>query len=159
MSPRFVVHKHDASRLHYDFRLEKEGALWSWAVPKGPSMDPSEKRLAVRVEDHPLEYIDFQGSIPEGEYGAGTVEVWDHGTYTPLLEKEEEIKFSLEGEKLRGSFVLVKLKKGQKGNEWLLIKHKDEYARPGSRAESAAAGPEGRKKARGTAALRKKRDR
>jgi len=156
MSPRFVVHKHNASRLHYDFRLEKEGALRSWAVPKGPSMDPSEKRLAVRVEDHPLEYIDFQGSIPEGEYGAGTVEVWDHGTYTPLLEKPEEIKFSLHGEKLRGSFVLVKLKKGQKGNEWLLIKHKDEYARPASRLQSARVGLGGRKKGRPAASMKKR---
>ena len=149
MSPRFVVHEHDASRLHYDFRLEMDGVLRSWAVPKGPSMDPSEKRLAVQVEDHPLEYIDFEGTIPEGEYGAGTVGVWDHGTYTPLLEKAEEIKFSLNGEKLQGSFVLVKLKKGEKGNEWLLIKHKDKYAQPGWRLQSSLPS-RGGKKRRGT---------
>ena len=131
MSLRFVVHEHDASHLHYDFRLEMGGVLRSWAIPKGPSMDPSEKRLAVQVEDHPLDYISFEGNIPEGEYGAGSVAIWDHGAYTPLEEKREEIKFSLEGKKLQGSFVLVKLKKSKKGNEWHLIKHKDEYAQPG----------------------------
>ena len=131
MSPRFVVHEHDASHLHYDFRLEMEGVLRSWAIPKGPSMDPSEKRLAVEVEDHPLEYIDFKGIIPEGEYGAGRVAIWDRGTYTPLEKKEGEIKFFLEGKKLRGSFVLVKLKRSKKGKDWLLIKHKDEFAQPG----------------------------
>ena len=103
----------------------------SWAVPKGPSMDPSEKRLAVQVEDHPLEYIDFRGTIPEGKYGAGRVAIWDHGAYTLLEEKGGEIKFSLEGEKLRGSFVLVKLKRSKTGKDWLLIKHKDEFAQPG----------------------------
>ena len=131
MSLRFVVHEHDASHLDYDFRLEMGGVLRSWAVPKGPSMDPSKKRLAVQVEDHPLDYIDFEGTIPEGGYGAGRVAIWDHGTYTPLEKKEDEIKFALEGKKLRGSFVLVKLKRSKKGNEWLLIKHKDEYAQPG----------------------------
>lgn len=131
MNSRFVVHEHDASHLHYDFRLEMEGVLRSWAIPKGPSMDPSEKRLAVLVEDHPVEYIDFEGTIPEGEYGAGRVAIWDHGTYTLLEEKGKEIKFSLEGKKLRGGFVLVKLKWSKKGNEWLLIKHKDEFAQPG----------------------------
>ena len=131
MSLRFVVHEHDASHLHYDFRLEMGGVLRSWALPKGPSMDPSEKRLAVQVENHPLEYIGFKGTIPEGEYGAGRVAIWDHGTYTLLEEKGGEIKFSLEGEKLRGSFVLVKLKRSKKGNDWLLIKHKDEFAQPG----------------------------
>jgi bifunctional non-homologous end joining protein LigD len=94
-------------------------------------MDPSEKRLAVQVEDHPLDYIDFEGTIPEGEYGAGRVVIWDQGTYTLVEKKEDEIKFALEGKKLRGSFVLVKLKRSKKGNEWLLIKHKDEYAQPG----------------------------
>jgi bifunctional non-homologous end joining protein LigD len=157
MSPRFVVHEHDASRLHYDFRLEMDGVLRSWAVPKGPSMDPSEKRLAVQMEDHPLEYIDFEGTIPEGEYGAGTVGVWDHGTYTPLLEKAEEIKFSLNGEKLQGSFVLVKLKKGKKGNEWLLIKHKDKYAQPGWRLQSGLR-PGGGKKSVGKVSRRRKED-
>jgi len=131
MNPRFVVHEHHASHLHYDFRLEMEGVLRSWAIPKGPSMDPSQKRLAVQVEDHPLEYIDFEGTIPEGEYGAGTVGIWDQGTYTLQEEKGDEIKFFLEGKKLHGSYVLVKLKRSKKGNEWLLIKHKDEYARPG----------------------------
>jgi len=131
MSLRFVVHEHDASHLHYDFRLEMGEVLHAWAIPKGPSMDPSEKRLAVQVEDHPLDYIDFEGTIPEGEYGAGRVAIWDHGTYTLLEKKEDEIKFSLEGKKLRGSFVLVKLKRSKKGNEWLLIKHKDEYDQPG----------------------------
>jgi bifunctional non-homologous end joining protein LigD len=131
LNSRFVVHEHDASHLHYDFRLEMEGVLRSWAIPKGPSMDPSEKRLAVLVEDHPVEYIDFEGTIPEGEYGAGRVAIWDHGTYTLLEEKGKEIKFSLEGKKLRGGFVLVKLKWSKKGNEWLLIKHKDEFAQPG----------------------------
>jgi len=130
LSPRFVVHEHDASHLHYDFRLEIEGVLRSWAIPKGPSMDPAEKRLAVAVGDHPLDYIDFQGVIPEGEYGAGRVVIWDQGNYTLKEEKKDEIIFSLHGEKLLGGFSLVRLKKSKKGNEWLLIKHKDEYAIP-----------------------------
>jgi bifunctional non-homologous end joining protein LigD len=100
-------------------------------------MDPSEKRLAVQVEDHPLEYIDFKGTIPEGEYGAGRVAIWDQGTYTLLEEKEGEIKFSLEGKKLRGSFVLVKLKRSKKGNDWLLIKHKDEFVQSGWKIETS----------------------
>jgi len=143
MSLRFVVHEHDASHLHYDFRLEMGGVLRSWAIPKGPSMDPSEKRLAVQVEDHLLDYIDFEGTIPEGEYGAGTVAIWDQGTYTLLEKKEDEIKFSLEGKKLRGSFVLVKLKRSKKRNEWLLIKHKDEYAQSGWKLKTSL--PPGRK--------------
>jgi bifunctional non-homologous end joining protein LigD len=132
----FVVQKHRATRLHYDFRLAINGALVSWAVPKGPSLNSADKRLAVQTEDHPLEYGGFEGKIPEGSYGAGTVMVWDRGTFaventqgsnlnaTQQLKKGE-IKFSLNGEKLRGSFVLVKLKKSEKGNEWLMIKHKD----------------------------------
>src|SRR6202795_132289 len=128
----FVVQKHSARRLHYDFRLAINGTLKSWAVPKGPSLNSADKRLAVETEDHPLEYGGFEGKIPEGSYGAGTVMVWDRGTFAPegnldaaqQLEKGE-IKFSLNGEKLRGSFVLVKLKQIEKGNEWLLIKHKD----------------------------------
>src|SRR5437660_7268792 len=139
----FVVQKHRATRLHYDFRLAIEGTLKSWAVPKGPSQSQADKRLAVQTEDHPLAYGNFEGKIPEGNYGAGTVMVWDRGTF--VVEDEPggashhqkkslaalqqldrgEIKISLSGEKLRGSFVLVKLKRSEKGNEWLLIKHKD----------------------------------
>src|SRR5580693_1953514 len=128
----FVVQKHSARRLHYDFRLAVNGTLKSWAVPKGPSLNSADKRLAVETEDHPLEYGGFEGKIPEGSYGAGTVMVWDRGTFAPEGNldtaqqlKKGEIKFSLNGEKLRGSFVLVQLKKSEKGNEWLMIKHKD----------------------------------
>src|SRR5712692_9032950 len=128
----FVVQKHRAARLHYDFRLAIDGTLKSWAVPKGPSQSHADKRLAVQTEDHPLEYGGFEGKIPEGSYGAGTVMVWDRGTFAVegALDAVQqlqrgEIKFSLNGEKLRGSFVLVKLKHSEKGNEWLMIKHKD----------------------------------
>jgi bifunctional non-homologous end joining protein LigD len=128
----FVVQKHRATRLHYDFRLAIDGTLKSWAVPKGPSQSHADKRLAVMTEDHPLDYANFEGKIPEGNYGAGTVMVWDRGTFQiegdlDALEQlaKGEIKFSLNGEKLRGSFVLVKLKQSEKGNEWLMIKHKD----------------------------------
>src|SRR5437879_3435251 len=128
----FVVQKHRATRLHYDFRLAIDGRLKSWAVPKGPSQSRADKRLAVHVEDHPLDYANFEGKIPEGNYGAGTVMGWDRGYYDlegdlgALRQLEKgEIKFSLNGEKLRGSFVLVKLKQSEKGNEWLMIKHKD----------------------------------
>lgn len=131
MDLRFVVHKHHASRLHFDFRLEMKGVLRSWAVPKGPSMDPAEKRLAVEVEDHPLEYIDFEGAIPEGEYGAGRVLIWDQGTYRLLEEGRDKVLFSLEGEKLRGAFSLIRLKKSKSGKDWLLIKQKDEHAHKG----------------------------
>ncbi|PYU84534.1 MAG: DNA ligase D [Acidobacteria bacterium] len=128
----FVVQKHAARRLHYDFRLAINGTLKSWAVPKGPSLSSADKRLAVQTEDHPLEYGGFEGKIPEGSYGAGTVMVWDRGTFTvegtldarKQLEREE-IKFNLNGQKLRGSFVLVKLRHSEKGNEWLMMKHKD----------------------------------
>lgn len=138
----FVVQKHDASRLHYDFRLELEGVLKSWAVPKGPSMDPSVKRLAMMVEDHPMDYRDFEGIIPEGNYGAGTVIVWDEGTYHPIepmpdkqsqekyllsLLRKGDLKFVLNGKKLKGEFVLVHTK-GMGENSWLLMKHKDKYA-------------------------------
>jgi bifunctional non-homologous end joining protein LigD len=128
----FVVQKHSATRLHYDFRLAMDGVLKSWAVPKGPSLNTSDKRLAVMTEDHPLEYGGFEGKIPAGSYGAGTVMVWDRGSF--LLEgnlsaeeqiRKGDLKFVLNGEKLRGSFVLVKIKSSEKGNEWLLIKHKD----------------------------------
>jgi bifunctional non-homologous end joining protein LigD len=133
----FVVQKHAARRLHYDFRLAINGALKSWAVPKGPSLSPADKRLAVQTEDHPLDYADFEGTIPKGNYGGGTVMVWDRGTFSlegkgdALGQAERgEIKFSLNGEKLRGSFALVKLKNSEKGNEWLLLKHKDAFADP-----------------------------
>jgi bifunctional non-homologous end joining protein LigD len=134
----FVVQKHAATRLHYDFRLAIDGTLKSWAVPKGPSQNSADKRLAVQTEDHPLEYGGFEGKIPEGNYGAGTVMVWDRGTFLPegresaLKQLERgEIKFNLNGEKLKGSFVLVKLKRSAKGNEWLMIKHKDATEDPG----------------------------
>jgi len=134
---RFVVHEHKATRLHYDFRLEVGGVLKSWAIPKGPSLNPADKRLAVIVEDHPLEYIDFEGIIPEGSYGAGAVVVWDHGTYEPSGPGDPEaqlrsgkIAFSLHGMKLKGGFALARLAKGETGKEWLLMKKKDEYADP-----------------------------
>jgi len=137
----FVVQRHKASHLHYDFRLEMDGVLKSWAVPKGPSLNPSDKRLAMMVEDHPYGYKDFEGVIPEGNYGAGIVEIWDEGTYSDIdhLEKKEaekkllaglkggRLKFTLRGKKLKGEFVLVKLK-GKQDNAWLLLKHKDKYA-------------------------------
>jgi bifunctional non-homologous end joining protein LigD len=133
----FVVQKHAARRLHYDFRLEISGTLKSWAVPKGPSLNSADKRLAVQTEDHPLEYGGFEGKIPEGNYGAGTVMVWDRGTFAPEGNldgaqqlQRGEIKFSLNGEKLRGSFVLVKIRNSEKGNEWLFIKHKDALEDP-----------------------------
>jgi bifunctional non-homologous end joining protein LigD len=125
----YVIQKHQASRLHYDFRLEWNGVLLSWAVPKGPSLDPSVKRLAMPVEDHPLEYGGFEGVIPEGEYGGGTVMIWDQGTWEPedadvdAALRKGELKFTLHGKKLQGSWVLVKTKLG-----WLLIKHRDEFA-------------------------------
>jgi bifunctional non-homologous end joining protein LigD len=128
---RFVVQKHRASQLHYDFRLEAEGTLKSWAVPKGPSLDPSVKRLAMAVEDHPLEYAGFEGVIPEGEYGGGTVMVWDNGTYRPEGDGDVaaalrggQLKFSLYGSKLKGEWVLIRTR----GRQWLLIKHRDGHA-------------------------------
>jgi bifunctional non-homologous end joining protein LigD len=137
----FVVQKHAASHLHYDFRLEMDGVLKSWAIPKGPSMNPADKRLAIMVEDHPYSYKDFEGTIPEGNYGAGNVIVWDNGTYTLADYKntgdlETKLKsdlqkghlsFNLNGKKLKGEFALVKLKTKQE-NTWLLIKSKDQYA-------------------------------
>ena len=126
----FVVQKHEARRLHYDLRLESEdGVLKSWAVPKGPSMDPEIKRLAIMVEDHPFDYLHFEGSIPEGNYGAGTVIVWDTGSYSsdsPLSEQINKGKVTVElyGNKLRGLFYLIRTKKN---NQWLLIKIKDQY--------------------------------
>src|SRR5256886_5679041 len=126
----FVVHMHAARRLHWDLRLEMDGVLQSWAVPKGPSPNRADKRLAVHVEDHPLEYGDFEGIIPEGNYGAGAVIVWDRGRWLPLEDPHEGLKkgkllFELRGYKLHGKWTLVKLEKGEK--EWLLIKEKDAY--------------------------------
>ncbi|NIQ39056.1 MAG: 3'-phosphoesterase [Proteobacteria bacterium] len=129
MTLRFVVHEHHASRLHYDFRLELEGVLRSWAIPKGPSMNPSERRLAVQVEDHLLEYIDFEGIIPSGQYGAGPVVIWDRGTYELIETREDKIALCLQGERLKGEFTLVRLKGRGKSNQWLMIKRKDEHAR------------------------------
>lgn len=155
---RFVVQKHDATRLHYDFRLEMEGVLKSWAVPKGPSLDPADKRLAMQVEDHPVSYFDFEGNIPEGNYGAGSVMVWDVGTWEPLspIQKEGkyvpgteaeaaamiakgDLKFRLNGQRLKGDFALVKMKgrrPGSKGNEWLMIKKHDQFVEEGYEIET-----------------------
>jgi bifunctional non-homologous end joining protein LigD len=145
--PIFVVQKHAARHLHYDFRLEIDGVLVSWAVPKGPTLNPADKRLAIRTEDHPLEYADFEGIIPEGQYGAGTVMVWDRGTYdvedSPAIKQQltrGEVKVILHGEKLRGGFVLVQTAKRLADRaeqaRWLLIKQRDEYADPSWRINS-----------------------
>src|SRR5215475_326582 len=150
---RFVVQKHEATRLHYDFRLEMEGVLKSWAVPKGPSLDPADKRLAMQVEDHPVSYFDFEGNIPDGNYGAGSVMVWDVGTWAPLapvpvngkyvpgteadaaaMLAKGDLKFRLNGQRLKGDFALIKMKgrrPGSKGNEWLMIKKHDQYVEEG----------------------------
>src|SRR5215471_13625374 len=139
---RFFIQRHHARRLHYDLRLEAGGALKSWAVPKGPTLDPDEKRLAVLVEDHPIDYGNFEGTIPEGNYGAGSVTVWDRGTYELLGDESFEqqmergdLKFALHGHKLMGAFALARMKRGEKGNEWLLIKKKDFAAKAGWNAE------------------------
>jgi DNA ligase D-like protein (predicted 3'-phosphoesterase) len=138
-APRFVIQKHDASSLHYDFRLEAGGVLKSWAVPKGPSTNPKDKRLAMRTEDHPLDYAEFEGVIPEGQYGAGPVIVWDAGTYRNLAEKDgEEIRVErgveeghvavwLEGNKLKGGYALARIGRG-KDRRWLLVKMADQAA-------------------------------
>ncbi|NJD67714.1 MAG: 3'-phosphoesterase [Candidatus Methylomirabilota bacterium] len=132
---RFVVHEHNATRLHYDFRLEMGGVLKSWAVPKGPSMNPADKRLAVMVADHPVDYIDFEGIIPEGHYGAGPVIVWDEGTYEMVESRSPEVQLDsgkltilLKGRKLRGIFTLARFAGGETGREWLLMKKGDQYA-------------------------------
>ena len=139
----FVIQKHAATRLHFDFRIELDGVMKSWAVPKGPSLDPKDKRLAMEVEDHPIEYNAFEGIIPKGQYGGGTVMIWDQGIYTYGDDDMEpldglrrgyasgDLKLVMLGERLKGSFVLVRMKgKKATGREWLLIKHQDEYARP-----------------------------
>ena len=136
--PAFVVHEHHASRLHFDFRLEIGGVLKSWAVPKGPSMNPSDKRLAVMVDDHSLEYGAFEGVIPEGRYGAGPVVIWDHGVFEPLegLEpsdglRQGSLKFTLKGRRLKGAFALVQMHGPRTtGKEWLLMKKADQCADP-----------------------------
>lgn len=140
----YVIQKHAASRLHYDLRLELDGVMKSWAVPKGPSLDPAVKRLAIHVEDHPIEYNRFEGTIPKGEYGGGTVMIWDYGTYTSAEEGDDpeaalregyrkgELKFVLRGKRLRGSWVLVRTRGrgSDRQNQWLLIKHRDAAADP-----------------------------
>jgi len=117
---RFVIQKHSATHLHYDFRLEVDNVLKSWAVPKEPPTQPGIRRLAVQVEDHELSYIDFEGTIPEGEYGAGTVEIWDKGTYTLKSRDDKIIEFTLDGSRLKGNYALINFKE----NNWLLIKKK-----------------------------------
>jgi bifunctional non-homologous end joining protein LigD len=148
----YVIHKHHARSLHYDFRLEWHGVLLSWAVPKGPSTDPGTKRLAVRVEDHPLEYAKFEGRIPEGQYGAGTVVIWDEGLWYPddpnvdAALRRGELGFTLEGQRLKGAWVLVRTRFGPAGRSrqsWLLIKRRETAA--------SASAPEGRRRPRRSA--------
>jgi bifunctional non-homologous end joining protein LigD len=133
----YLIQKHRATQLHYDFRLEWNGVLLSWAVPKGPSLDPATKRLAMQVEDHPVDYADFEGVIPAGEYGGGTVMVWDYGTWEPEQDDVDaaiakgDLKFTLHGKKLKGSWVLVRTRgfgSSSGKSSWLLIKHRDQYA-------------------------------
>jgi bifunctional non-homologous end joining protein LigD len=141
----YVIQKHAATRLHFDLRLELDGVMKSWAVPKGPSLDPAVKRLAIQVEDHPIEYNAFEGTIPKGEYGGGTVMIWDRGTYTAAAETDDpeaalhegyrkgDLKFVLRGKRLKGSWVLVRTRSRRGGSgrgQWLLIKHRDEAADP-----------------------------
>ncbi len=142
---RFVIQKHAASSLHFDFRLELDGVMKSWAVPKGPSLDPTVKRLAIQVEDHPIEYNTFEGTIPAGEYGGGTVMLWDRGSYTAADDATDpvgalrngyengELSFVLNGERLRGAWALIRTRRGaQKQQQWLLVKRRDAAAEPGS---------------------------
>ncbi len=144
---RFIVQKHDATRLHFDFRLEVDGVLKSWAVTRGPSPDPADKRLAVRTEDHPMSYAGFEGVIPKGEYGGGTVMLWDRGNWAPIAGKSAKdidkghLHFTLDGERMKGEWILIRLKPraGEKRENWLLRKIEDAYA--GGCATSAAAPP------------------
>jgi bifunctional non-homologous end joining protein LigD len=143
---RFVVHEHHASRLHFDFRLEMAGVLKSWAVPKGPSLDPGQKRLAVEVEDHAVGYIDFEGRIAEGKYGAGEVVIWDNGSYQASGDavaalRAGKLTFRIRGKKLRGEFNLVRM--GGRDKQWLLIKSRDEFADADWKLETVL--PTGRK--------------
>src|SRR6478672_6654456 len=142
-NPYFCVQRHDATRLHYDFRLEIDGVLKSWAVPKGPSLDPAVKVFAAHVEDHPLDYGNFEGNIPAGNYGGGSVMLWDRGTYELLGDlpakaqmERGDFKFRLYGHKLKGEFAIVRMKNRGKGNEWLLLKKKDADADPDWDAEA-----------------------
>jgi bifunctional non-homologous end joining protein LigD len=144
-NPYFCVQRHDATRLHYDFRLEIDGVLKSWAVPKGPSLDPAVRHFAAHVEDHPVDYGSFEGNIPAGNYGAGSVMLWDHGTFELLGDvsgadqiARGDLKFHLNGEKLKGDFALVHMKGRGKGNEWLIIKKRDDYAVEGYDVEEHA---------------------
>lgn len=141
----FCVQRHDATRLHYDFRLEIDGVLKSWAVPKGPTLDPTVKHFAAHVEDHPVEYGSFEGNIPAGNYGAGSVMLWDRGSFDLLGDmsgKDQiargDLKFRLHGEKLKGDYALVHMRVKGKGNEWLLLKKRDEFAQEGWDVEAHA---------------------
>ena len=144
----FVVQKHHASRLHYDFRLELDGVMLSWAVPKGPSYDPKDMRMAIHVEDHPLSYNSFEGTIPRGQYGAGTVIVWDHGTWEPAVDPHQGLKdgklvFTLHGHKLFGLWELVRIAKpGDKQEAWLLFKKRDRHAKPRTEYDVVSALPD-----------------
>src|SRR5262245_19556546 len=158
----YCIQKHAATRLHYDFRLEWDGVLLSWAIPKGPSLDPRDKRFAAHVEDHPVDYGGFEGVIPKGEYGAGSVVLWDRGTWTPIIDptlglKKGELKFHLQGEKLAGKWALVRLKDDPKA--WLLVKDRDEHARPADDLDIVRERPESVVTGRGLAEVAAERDR
>src|SRR5918993_5658856 len=147
-APLYVIQKHAATRLHYDFRLELGGTLKSWAVPKGPSLDPADKRMAVHVEDHPIDYAGFEGTIPKGQYGAGQVIVWDRGTWEPVGDaragyRAGKLKFRLHGEKLNGGWTLVRMhgRAGERQEPWLLIKERDDEARPAADYSTVDAEP------------------
>lgn len=139
---KFVVHEHHTEHLHYDFRLEMGGVLKSWAIPKGPSMNPAERRLAIRVEDHPIEYGKFEGTVPKGSYGAGAVVIWDSGVLEPLEDPEAglangRLSFRLKGKRLKGEFALALLRGKSDGKQWLLMKKNDQHAEPTWKIRSA----------------------